>query len=152
MVMYWSSMNPVGTQQMLAAQRALLLQTVMDVFSSVPTHASLVMTGILCQFQLDLGALSVMRKYTHTPMYQYIKIYTHLCIYKYKYAYPYIYTYICVDHMLTYGGFPNGSVGKESACNAGDASLTPGLGRCPGEGNGNPLQYSCLGSSMGEGA
>ena len=41
-------------------------------------------------------------------------------------------------------GFPGGSDGKESAHNAGDLSLIPGLGRSPGEGNGNPLQYSCL--------
>ena len=37
-----------------------------------------------------------------------------------------------------------GSDGKESACNAGDPDLIPGSGRSPGEGNGNPLQYSCL--------
>ena len=37
-----------------------------------------------------------------------------------------------------------GSDGKESACNAGDPGLIPGSGRSPGEGNGNPLQYSCL--------
>ena len=41
-------------------------------------------------------------------------------------------------------GFPHGSVGKESACNEGDPGSIPGLGRSPGEGNGNPLQYSCL--------
>ena len=41
-------------------------------------------------------------------------------------------------------GFPCDSAGKESACNAGDSGLIPGLGRSPGEGNGNPLQYSCL--------
>ena len=41
-------------------------------------------------------------------------------------------------------GFPGGSDGKESACNVGDPSSNPGLGRSPGEGNGNPLQYSCL--------
>ena len=35
-------------------------------------------------------------------------------------------------------------MGKESACNAGDPGSTPGLGRSPGEGNSNPLQYSCL--------
>ena len=39
-------------------------------------------------------------------------------------------------------GFPGGSNGKESACNAGDPGLIPGLGRSPGEGNGYPLQYS----------
>ena len=41
-------------------------------------------------------------------------------------------------------GFSCGSDGKESACNVGDPSSNPGLGRSPGEGNGNPLQYSCL--------
>ena len=41
-------------------------------------------------------------------------------------------------------GFPHSSVGKESACNAGDLGSIPGSGRFPGEGNGNPLQYSCL--------
>ena len=40
--------------------------------------------------------------------------------------------------------FPGGSEVKASACNAGDLGLIPGLGRSPGEGNGNPLQYSCL--------
>ena len=38
--------------------------------------------------------------------------------------------------------------GKESTCQAGDVDLIPGLGRFPGEGNGNPLQYSCLGNPM----
>ena len=41
-------------------------------------------------------------------------------------------------------GFPHRSVGKESACNAGDPSSIPGLGRSPGEGKGYPLQYSGL--------
>ena len=41
-------------------------------------------------------------------------------------------------------GFPDGLDGKESACNAGDLGLIPGLGRSPGGGHGNPLQYSCL--------
>ena len=45
-------------------------------------------------------------------------------------------------------GFPGSSVGKESACKAGDLGLIPGLGRSPGEGNGNPLRYSCLENSM----
>ena len=42
-------------------------------------------------------------------------------------------------------GFPGGSEVKVPACNAGDPGLIPELGRSPGEGNGNPLQYSCLG-------
>ena len=41
-------------------------------------------------------------------------------------------------------GFPSGSDGKESACNVGDLGSIPGLGRYPGGGHGNPLQYSCL--------
>ena len=42
--------------------------------------------------------------------------------------------------------------GKESTCQAGEVSLMPGSGRSPGEGNGNPLQYSCLGNLMDRGA
>ena len=49
-------------------------------------------------------------------------------------------------------GFPGGSAGKESACNAGDLGSMPGLGRSPGEGNGNPLQYSGLENPMDRGA
>ena len=45
-------------------------------------------------------------------------------------------------------GFPGGSDGKESACNAGDLGSIPGSGRSPGEENGNPLQYSCLENPM----
>ena len=47
---------------------------------------------------------------------------------------------------------PDSSVGKESACNAGGPGSIPGLGRSPGEGNGNPLQYSCLENPMDGGA
>ena len=47
---------------------------------------------------------------------------------------------------------PGGSDGKESACNVGDLGSIPGLGRSPGEGNGNPLQYSCLENSVDRGA
>ena len=45
-------------------------------------------------------------------------------------------------------GFPDGSNSKESACNVGDPGLIPGSGRSPGEGNGNPLQYSYLENSL----
>ena len=48
--------------------------------------------------------------------------------------------YVCM-------GFPDGSDGKESACNAGDPGSIPGSGRSPGEGNGNPLQCFCLENS-----
>ena len=53
------------------------------------------------------------------------------------------------DHTV---GFPSSSDGKASACNAGDLGLIPGLGRSPGEGNGSPLQYSCLENFMDRGA
>ena len=46
--------------------------------------------------------------------------------------------------IIGYLGFPGSSDGKESAGNAGDLGSIPGLGRFPGEGHGNPLQYSCL--------
>ena len=48
----------------------------------------------------------------------------------------------------SFQGFPGGSEGKESAYNAGDLGSIPGLGRSPGEGNGNSLQYSCLENPM----
>ena len=47
-------------------------------------------------------------------------------------------------------GFPGGSDDKESACKVGDLGSIPGLGRSPGEGNGNPLQYSCLENPHGQ--
>ena len=47
---------------------------------------------------------------------------------------------------------PGVSDGKESACNVGDPGSIPGLGRSPGEGNGYPLQYSCLENSKDRGA
>ena len=49
-------------------------------------------------------------------------------------------------------GFPGGSDGKVSACKAGDLGLIPGSGRSPGEGNGNPLQYSCPENYIDRGA
>ena len=57
--------------------------------------------------------------------------------------YLYLYIYVCM-YVSIYIGFPGGSAGKESACNAGDLGSVPGLGRSPGGGHGNPLQYSCL--------
>ena len=54
--------------------------------------------------------------------------------------------------MLHNVGFPGGSNGKESVCNAGDQGSIPGSVRSPGEENGNPLQYSCLENSTERGA
>ena len=53
-------------------------------------------------------------------------------------------------HVCAIVGFPGGSDSKVSACNAGDPGSIPGLGRSPGEGNGNPLQHSCLENPMTE--
>ena len=53
-----------------------------------------------------------------------------------------------VPYKSSFPGFPGGSEVKVSACNAGDLGLIPGSGRSPGEGNGNPLQYSLLGESQ----
>ena len=57
-----------------------------------------------------------------------------------------------MQNTVNYRGFPGGSAGKASACNAGDMGFIPGSGRSPEEGNGNPLQYSCLEKSMDGGA
>ena len=57
-----------------------------------------------------------------------------------------------MEELLFKDQCPGGSDGKEFACNVGDAGSIPGLGRSPGEGNGNPLQYSCLENSMDRGA
>ena len=51
---------------------------------------------------------------------------------------------------IWFGGFPGALYGTESACNAGELSLIPGLGRSPGGGRGNPLQYSCLENPHGQ--
>ena len=63
--------------------------------------------------------------------------------------------YLCspVEVLLVWSswGFSCGSDGKESACNARDPGSVPGLGRSPGEGNGYPLQYSCLENAMDRG-
>ena len=53
-----------------------------------------------------------------------------------------------LKHFTRSQGFPGGSASKEFACNAGDLESTAGLGRYPGEGNGNLLWYSCLENSM----
>ena len=55
-------------------------------------------------------------------------------------------------YILYIYGFPGGSDSKESACNTGNPGLIPGSGRSPGEGNGNPFQYSCLENPMDRGA
>ena len=62
--------------------------------------------------------------------------------------------YICVkiNHLFSHCGFPGGSDVKASAYNMGHPGSIPGLGRSPGEGNGNSFQYSCLENPMNGGA
>ena len=57
-----------------------------------------------------------------------------------------------MHYLMMAMGFPGGSDSKESTCNAGDPDLIPGSERSPGEGNGNPLQYSCLNNPTDRGA
>ena len=71
------------------------------------------------------------------------------------FSYFYLFVYVIANTLLslllqvyTILVFPGGSDSKESACNVGDPSSIPGLGRSPGEGNGYPLQYSCLENPM----
>ena len=69
--------------------------------------------------------------------YTYTHTYTHTYIHTYIYIHTHTHTYI-------YIGLPCSSNSKEPACDAGDQGLIPELGSSSGEGNGNPLQYSCL--------
>ena len=73
---------------------------------------------------------------------------SHLCAFMHCQA---VETEDCLSRGLT-RGFPGGSDGKESVCNSGDPGSIPGSGRAPGEGNGNPLHYSCLENPMDRGA
>ena len=69
----------------------------------------------------------------------------HVCVYLYIYVYVCVCVYVCM-------GFPDSSVIKNLPTNAGDVLSIPGSGRSPGEGNGHPLQYFCLGNLMDRGA
>ena len=68
------------------------------------------------------------------------------------YSVPLIYLPILMPISCFLVGFPGGSVVKNLLDNIGDAGLIPGSGRSPGEGNGNPLQHSCLENPMDRGA
>ena len=58
---------------------------------------------------------------------------------------------VSIPPQTPHQGFLGGSVGKECACNIGDTGSIPGSGRSPGEGKGNPVQYSCLENPMDRG-
>ena len=65
---------------------------------------------------------------------------------------PPVWGFMFIGYFYRKGDFPGGSDGKVSAYNAGDPGSIPGSGRSPGEGNGNPLHYSCLENPMDRGA
>ena len=73
----------------------------------------------------------------------------YMCVSVCRHTYTEVYIYIDIDVDT---GFPCSSVGKQSAYNAGNLGLIPGLGRFPREENGNPLRYSCLENPMDRGA
>ena len=91
----------------------------------------------------------------HTDIHTLILTHSHTCIVSNTWHGPQCYR-ICHSRMTkvvrTFVCFPGSSDGKASAYNAGDPGSIPGLERSPGEGNGNPLQYSCLENSMDWGA
>ena len=74
-----------------------------------------------------------------------VRHYSKFCILSLSHTHTYIYAYMFM-------GFPGGSAVKNSPVNEGDADSILGSGRFPGEGNGNPFQYSCLGNPMDRGA
>ena len=83
----------------------------------------------------------------------YVYLYAYNTIHSNIHIYMCIYiTYKSIETERKFNEFYDGSEGKESACKAGDPDSIPGSGRSPGEGNGNPLQYSCLKNSMDRGA
>ena len=93
------------------------------------------MSPLFCIPSWDLG-------WSHNLLHIHDKCYHHILYYNYP---------ITDKHQCFHLGFPCGSAGKESACNAGDPGSDSGFGRSPGEGNGKPLQYSCLENSMDRG-
>ena len=81
------------------------------------------------------------------PPSHYVLTWSSLCLTHSWYLFPFLEEcHLCWIRVSL--GFPGGSEGKVSACSAGDLGLIPGSGRSPGEGNGNPLQYSCLENPM----
>ena len=64
----------------------------------------------------------------------------------------FMHCFVCLFQVKEFQGLPCGSDGKASAFNVGDPGSIPALGRSPGEGNGNPLQYPCLENPIGRGA
>ena len=136
-------MFPRSLQLMTRSQRCIV-QFLLQVNILMP----LIKASVGCFFsseQVVAEETVFLRSYCRSctsPYLSYLMLLTTLC-------------QLCFTEIRTSGlsvGFPGGVEGKESACNAGDPGSVPGLGRFPGEGNGNPLQYSCLENPMDRGA
>ena len=107
----------------------------------------------LISFRVDwfdlVAVQGTLQESSATPQFK-ASILQHSVFFMVQLSHPYMTTGKTIA--LTLWGFPGGSDGKASACNVEDPGSIPGLGRSPGEGNGNPLQYSCLENSMDGGA
>ena len=86
-------------------------------------------------------------KTTHSPTTQRKLFFSFQCIFLYSF----FSMYVCIMQAIMQG-FPGDSVIKNLPANAGDVGLIPGSGRSSGEGNGNPLQYSCMGNPIDRGS
>ena len=102
------------------------------------------MRGDICDLYIKIYLLHITYNFVFDIN---VNIYTLNTIFNTNICITYKYAYIIINY-IHFSGFPGGSDGKASACSAGDLGLIPGLGRSPREGNGNPLQYSCLENSM----
>ena len=107
---------------------------------------------------LDYSQCETLKQSTqlnHNPVPGPHKLCNHKCVlFKTPFGNNFLYSkkYLTHCELQVIWGFPHGSNGKESACNAGDHGSVPGWGRSHREGNGYPLQYSCLENSMDRGA
>ena len=108
----------------------------------------------ICVFFCDyMLLLSVLKWYAFRLTSWFLSTHINCCLPGYLVIFQHIYPkpekFLCwVDIDVNYKGFPGGSDGKESTYNAGDWCLIPESGQSPGEGNGNPLHYSCPKNSM----
>ena len=101
-------------------------------------------SAIVCIYSLHLGSPFHHPPYPIPLSHHSALSWAHCALYQVPTTYLFSHMVVCIS------GFRGGSDGKESTCNAGDVGLIPRLGRSPGEGHGNPLQYSCLENPCGQ--
>ena len=106
---------------------------------------------------------AVIHTHTHTQLYTHTHTYTFQTLFPYRLLQNVEFSFLCcivgppcwlsiLYTVVCIWRFPSWRSGRESTCSAGDTSSIPGSGRSPGEGNANPLQYSCLENPMDRGA